>query len=147
MAEYTAKDIGRRMVQLSIDNGIWISNLKLQKLLYFAWLDYFDKYGRHLFDDDNFQAWKYGPVVPSVYYEFWVHAGNIIMGTYPPSKDVDETTSKFLLDILKKYEKTGLGKIVEKSHESAPWAENYVEGRRVEIPYQQMEAEAKRFPI
>ena len=141
---YTAKDIGRRMVQLSIDNGIWISNLKLQKLLYFAWLEHAASGRGPLFKDEEFQAWKYGPVVPSVYYDFWRFAGNTIMATFPPSQEINKGTSDFLLGILREYKDVGLGRIVEKSYESAPWKRNYVPGEKNVIPYADMEAEARR---
>ena len=141
---YTAKDIGRRMVQLSIDNGIRISNLKLQKLLYFAWLEHAASGRGPLFKDEEFQAWKYGPVVPSVYYDFWRFAGNTIMATFPPSQEINKDTSDFLLEILREYKDVGLGRIVEKSHESSPWKRNYVPGEKNVIPYADMEAEARR---
>lgn len=66
---YSAKDIGRETVNLSIDSKCWISNLKLQKLLYFSWLEYYRRNGTPLFEEE-FEAWKYGPVVPSVYYDY-----------------------------------------------------------------------------
>ena len=46
-----------------------ISNLQLQKILYYIQHDFLKKNNKPLFDDD-FEAWKFGPVVPSVYYEY-----------------------------------------------------------------------------
>ncbi|WP_303996262.1 Panacea domain-containing protein [Desulfovibrio piger] len=45
------------------------TQMKLQKLLYFAHGWFLALYGKPLLDE-TFQAWKYGPVVPSVYHEF-----------------------------------------------------------------------------
>lgn len=44
----------------------YISNLILNKLLYFAQGHCLAETGRPLFDDD-FEAWEYGPVIPSFY--------------------------------------------------------------------------------
>ena len=54
-----------------------ITNLKLQKLLYFAYGIHLALYDTPLFDTP-IQAWKLGPVVPSVYREFKVHGENPI---------------------------------------------------------------------
>jgi uncharacterized phage-associated protein len=46
-----------------------LSNLKLQKLLYYAQGHYLATAGQPLFDD-RIQAWSHGPVVPTVYHEY-----------------------------------------------------------------------------
>ena len=45
---YDAVNLARRMVQLSIEKKIPLTNLKLQKLLYYAWMDYYRENGRFL---------------------------------------------------------------------------------------------------
>ncbi|WP_312280967.1 type II toxin-antitoxin system antitoxin SocA domain-containing protein [Oscillibacter sp.] len=49
--------------------GVKITPMKLQKLIYFAYRDYLQGTGRKAFND-AIQKWKYGPVVQSVYDEF-----------------------------------------------------------------------------
>jgi uncharacterized phage-associated protein len=51
----------------NIDDGV--SDMKLQKLLYFAQEASLRRRGRKLFDED-IEAWQYGPVIPAVYHEF-----------------------------------------------------------------------------
>ena len=143
---YSAKDIGRATVRLSVDSKCWISNLKLQKLLYFAWLEYFKRTGRPLFDEE-FQAWKYGPVVPSVYYEYWCNASNILFSSKRTSEPIDDDTLDFLQEMLKNYDKVSVREMVEKSHNSKPWIDNYVVGRKNIIPKASMEVESSRFSI
>jgi len=46
-----------------------ITNLKLQKLLYYSQGHYLAEFGKELFQDD-IVAWKHGPVVSSIYYQF-----------------------------------------------------------------------------
>ena len=49
---YNAVDLARRLIKLSIENEIWLTNMKLQKLLYFAWKDYYREHRRYLFEDE-----------------------------------------------------------------------------------------------
>lgn len=46
-----------------------ITNLKLQKLLYYAQGKYMAKYNKPLFNEE-IQAWKHGPVVPEIYRKY-----------------------------------------------------------------------------
>ena len=138
---YNAVDIGRTTVQLSLDNGLCLTNLKLQKLLYFAWIEYFKKTGKPLFDDD-FEAWKYGPVVPSVYYDFWQYAGSTIVFARTPSSPVDAMTKEFLLSMLEKYKDCNAYELIDASHDTAAWRDSYVQGCKRRIPRLSMEAEA-----
>ena len=46
-----------------------VTPMKLQKLLYFVYKEYYQRYRQRLFSEE-FLAWKYGPVLQSVYYEF-----------------------------------------------------------------------------
>lgn len=43
-----------------------MSNIKLQKMMFFAFINYYLKTGKELFDD-NFEAWIYSPVLPNIY--------------------------------------------------------------------------------
>ena len=45
-----------------IEQGEPISNLQLQKILYFIQGEYLSKIGKPLFEAD-FEAWQYGPVI------------------------------------------------------------------------------------
>lgn len=54
-----------------------LSHLKLQKLLYFLHGHYLAKTGKNLVDDD-FVAWEYGPVNPSLYYKLRRHGSRPI---------------------------------------------------------------------
>ena len=49
-------------------SGWSISNLKVHKLLFLSHVFYADKYGGKLIDD-SFEAWVYGPVLPSLYHK------------------------------------------------------------------------------
>lgn len=137
--EYKAVDIARKMVQLSIEHRLWITNLQLQKILYFTWADYYGKYHERLFEDKPFQAWKYGPVVDDVYREYRRNMARLIFLTMEPEEDMT-AVSGYLLDSLKKYHRMGTVALVDKAHEKgSPWDLCYVEGRKEEIPFSLIE--------
>lgn len=47
-----------------------ISNIQLIKMLYIAQGLSLALLDKEIFDDDRIEAWKYGPVIPSIYHEF-----------------------------------------------------------------------------
>ena len=63
-------DVAKLFISLSSDDDSGISNLKLQKLAYYAQgfhLALFD--GEPLFDE-SIEAWTHGPVVPELYHHY-----------------------------------------------------------------------------
>ncbi|HEN5507481.1 TPA: SocA family protein, partial [Legionella pneumophila] len=51
------------------EHGEPLTNLKLQKLLYYAQGWYLALYNKPLFDD-KIEAWVHGPVIPAAYHSF-----------------------------------------------------------------------------
>ncbi len=138
MKGYDAVDLARRMVQLSLEKKIPLTNLKLQKLLYYAWMDYYKANGTFLYGN-GIQAWPYGPVVPDAYYEFWTNVSNVIRYTRKPREEIDPETEVFLECVLDRYRgvsNTSLKEMTVKRN--TPWAMHYVRGRKAEIPFRTM---------
>ena len=46
-----------------------VSNLRLQKILYIAHMMYLGENRVPLIEDEQFQAWDYGPVLPTLYHQ------------------------------------------------------------------------------
>ena len=65
---YKAIDLANYIVEKCIKDDNPITNLQLQKILYFIQKDFL-KRGTRAFSDD-IEAWKFGPVVPNVYFYF-----------------------------------------------------------------------------
>lgn len=108
-----------------------LTNLKLQKLLYFAQVEYLKKYGTPLFDDE-IQAWQYGPVVKSVYDWLKCYGSYVITDFDVELEDFNnlpENIKDFLEAIWKKYVKYSAWGLVEKTHEKgSPWDIVYADG-------------------
>jgi uncharacterized phage-associated protein len=56
-------------IYVANDTGSFISNLKLQKLVYYAQAWHLGIYDAPLFDED-FEAWVHGPVIPALFYQY-----------------------------------------------------------------------------
>lgn len=65
---YNAIDLSKYIVSKCVADGEPISNLQLQKILYYIQKVFLQR-GEIAFTDD-IEAWQFGPVVPNVYYHF-----------------------------------------------------------------------------
>ena len=71
-------DVAKCFLYLDSENeGDGLSNLKLQKLIYYAQGFYGAIFDKPLFDNGIY-AWTHGPVVPELYQEYKQHGSNRI---------------------------------------------------------------------
>lgn len=75
----TAEAVADYLLWMARERGEVLTNLKLQKLLYYAQAWYLALRDRPLFADD-FQAWIHGPVLPSQHQRFRANVWQPIMG-------------------------------------------------------------------
>lgn len=74
---FSPSNISNNILWRSFDSGVAVSPMKLQKLLYFVASEYAKETGQPLLAEP-FRAWRYGPVVRSVYDEFKSFRGDPI---------------------------------------------------------------------
>ena len=67
------------LVSHACENNKLISNLQLQKMLFFAQVDYMKKHDWNKLFDDEIHAWQYGPVIPYVYNAYSRYGGSPIL--------------------------------------------------------------------
>lgn len=77
---YPASLIAYAFVKKGIDEGKFVTQMKLQKLVYFAQGYHLAKYHEPLLNE-NFQAWQFGPVVPEIYQDFKLYGSKLITDT------------------------------------------------------------------
>lgn len=112
---YTAKDIAKYIVNKCIKDNRPVSNLQLQKILYFCQKEYREMTGLVLFNDD-FEAWPYGPVVPSVYKTFSLFAGMKINREMEMDVSIDPETRNIIDPIIEKYSSFAAWDLVSITH-------------------------------
>lgn len=129
------KDIARFIVQHYIDSSNPTTNMKLQKMLYFAWIEFFKKTNKPLFENKIY-AWKFGPVVPEVYNEYRIFAGINISFTESP-KNIPRDVAVFLRGFADKYKDRTASGLVSRTHSlGGPWERVYKpDVKNTEIPF------------
>ncbi|WP_440445357.1 Panacea domain-containing protein [Phascolarctobacterium succinatutens] len=136
---YEALLIARFAINYSNKKEYGISNLKLQKILYFIQAYFLITVNKPCFSD-CIEAWDFGPVVPVVYHEFkQFGSGNIpkidsyFMGNIFDVKvkkfddssidDCDKRNIESVIDEFKDFSATDLVKL---THSQDPWKNAYV---------------------
>lgn len=124
----TANDAARFMVNLCIDDKHPISNLQLQKILYFCQLESYRRSGTPLFCDD-FEAWRYGPVIPSVYRLFSIFGGLAISGRVKEHVDLSSSEKSLIQGVTRRLRKLRPWELVAETHsDGSPWDLTYRDG-------------------
>jgi uncharacterized phage-associated protein len=120
----SASEVARYLLSLvDEEKGQVISNLALQKLLYYCQGYYLGLKKEKLFEEEVV-AWKYGPVVPAVYEEYNRYGSNPL--PVPTIEDEElnglDTEQKEIMDTVfefyKDYSAIGL---MRKTHKETPW--------------------------
>ena len=94
-----------------------ISNLVLQKLLYFIQAYSLVKYGEKAFTE-KIEAWMYGPVVPEAYYNI-KHNNNFYKND--AYKMLDKKTSGIVEEVVDVFGKINPFVLVDLTHSYSPW--------------------------
>ena len=140
---YSAHSIARYIINWCNNHSTRITNLKLQKLLYFLQGEIVKRTGERLIKED-FYAWQLGPVIPEVYNEFSMYSSS----TLPKQESnitFDPELEKHIDTALSKYANRPAWDLVYLSHSQDPWKYNHqIFGDRAIIPFKSIEDFFKR---
>ncbi|MFZ4703068.1 MAG: Panacea domain-containing protein [Candidatus Methylumidiphilus sp.] len=129
----TAKDVAQFFIMKGLDDEeSGISNLKLQKLLYYA-----KGFHQAIFDEPLFPeklwAWTYGPVVPDVYHEYKKYGrGPITELEYDPTPKLDEDQTELLNEVWSVLGQFSAWKLRDMSHNEKPWLDHERDASMIE---------------
>lgn len=118
----TCNDVAEYFLTLVDEEvGDLMSNLKLQKLVYYAQGLYLAMYDKPLFNE-NVEAWQHGPVVPELYHFYKEHGS----GAIPIPKNIDfdkyhDEIKEFLNEVYAVYGQFSAFKLSNMTHEEPPW--------------------------
>jgi uncharacterized phage-associated protein len=116
------------LAQSSEDAGDLISNLKLQKLVYYAQGFSLALNRRPLFNE-QIEAWLHGPVVPDLYHVYKAFGSGHI--PHPEEFDLDTFTAEereLLDEVYEFYGQYSAWRLRQLTHDETPWRESYREG-------------------
>jgi len=121
-----ANDITNYFLSKTIEEDSKITNLKLQKLLYYSQGLHLALFDKELFSE-RIEAWQHGPVCVSIYHDFKKYGSNII-----PCEDCEKEFSKilspeqteFLDEIYDVFGQFSAWKLRDMTHEEPTWINN-----------------------
>jgi len=120
--------------------GDVITNLKLQKLLYYAQAWHLVNYNRRRLFSDPIEAWDLGPVVPEIYRK-WKRYGS---SPIPYSSNGKEKAPfqgyqiDFLIEFFRVFSNLSATALVSMSHSEAPWQNAHRRGKNSQISLSEM---------
>lgn len=108
------------------EKGDIISNLKLQKLLYYM-QGYHLAFFNEKFFEDHLEAWTYGPVVPTAYHRFKEFGPKAIILDPNEYQEIELNPAQedMFNQVLNEYGKFSAIKLMEMTHKETPWKEAF----------------------
>lgn len=134
---YDVLSVCKFIISNEDENGRSVSNLRLQKLLYFIQGQFLIERNELCFHNE-IEAWKYGPVVPDAYrvYKFY---GSSSIQENDNDSEIDDAFAELIERTLEEGSSFTTGQLIEQSHiEGGPWEKNYCEGYKKIIPESDM---------
>jgi len=124
---YRAEDIAKWFLSRNRETNVLeggdenISNLKLQKLLYYAQGTHYALTEKKLFNED-IMAWTHGPVVESIYHRYKENGSDGIK--FEEEYDInyiDKDTKQILEEVYDCFGQYSAWKLRNMTHEEEPW--------------------------
>jgi uncharacterized phage-associated protein len=141
--KYSVFDIAEYFIfNAAKDDQELLSNLKLQKLVYYAQGLHLAIYNKSLFDE-KIIAWQYGPVVPELYHKYKSNGSKGIPSQkkYDPSL-IDKKTREFLNEVYDAFGQFSAVRLMELAHSDKCWIDA---GIGNEIKHQAMASCLKQY--
>lgn len=126
---YIAKQIAEYfLAKVDEDEGDLISNLKLQKLCYYAQGIGIAVRAEPMFRE-RIEAWLHGPVVPDLYRDYREHKSSAIPAIGNLDLNVYDDADRLILDdVFDFYGQYSASRLRQMTHEEAPWKDAYIDG-------------------
>jgi len=127
---YDAVELSKYIVTKCVNEDCPISNLQLQKILYYIQKGFLKRADGKAAFIDEIEAWQFGPVVPSVYYYFCGFGAMPISRKYMDC-GIEESEDKNLIDsiVITKRKLNPWEMVAETHKENGAWDMTYQNGK------------------
>ncbi len=119
MADYTSAQAAHGIIAFCNKHGDFVSNLRLQKLLYYAQAWHLALRDAPLFEE-RLEAWVHGPVQPTIYHTF-KQFGSQPIEYSPNDGEFPVPLLRHITDVMKAYGSLSAYDLERLSHSEAPW--------------------------
>ena len=124
---YSAIDLAKYVVSKCAKDNHPISNLQLQKILYYIQKDFLNR--NDIAFPDAIEAWPFGPVVPNVYYHYCGYGAMPIL-SLREEYEIDLEDKKFVDPLIERKRKLDPWTMVAETHKTdGAWDKIYKDGR------------------
>ena len=140
---YNVLDISVYIINYCNKSYYYISNIKLQQILYFTQVAFLVIYNKECFQEE-IEAWDFGPVIPTIYERFCKY-GNLNIPTIEEYIDKSRgiwhaVTKEFDVNIISESDRElinqmvnecsgySASELVEITHRQSPWINAYIKG-------------------
>ena len=116
-----------------------ITHLSAQKILYFCHMFYMGRQKDNFRPllEEKFEAWAYGPVLPSLYEELRIFGGDVITSFYKVDEIEDPKIIGVVKEVAEKLAKKEAWQLVSLTHSSnSAWAKYYAPKAHRKIPHE-----------
>lgn len=128
---YSALDVAKYVIKHEHDKAREISNLRLQKLLYFVQAKVLVETDAPCFDDE-IEAWDFGPVVPAVYYAYKIFGSwDIVIDDSVPF--INKSVAAYIDSIVDYCKDYPTFQLVDITHKQSPWKNARQKGKKTII--------------
>lgn len=120
---YPVSQIAKALLRLAYNAegaGDLMTNMKLQKMLYYEQGYHLAQFGTPLFNEP-IEAWQYGPVVPSVYDAYSQYGRNGIEPEDVAFEFESEEEMNLFFKVFEVYNKFSAYGLMELTHKESPW--------------------------
>lgn len=125
VAEYL---IHLKNIDKELDEEYSLSNLKLQKLLYYCQGAHYVWDRERLITDDIFEAWDYGPVIRTIYHQYKKFGQNdITLNTFAHADKFEKLNlneRETIQAVWNQLKNLSAFELVEQTHNEEPWRES-----------------------
>jgi uncharacterized phage-associated protein len=139
------REVANAILDAAAGDGVSLSNLALNKIVYFAHAWYLATYAKPLVDS-HFEAWQYGPVHPQLYHQLKRFGDQPIESRLtridlqtgrdvPVDVKLDDDEAEHILKITRFYGVRSASWLVQATHEpGAPWDQVWSVAERSPCP-------------
>lgn len=125
----TALDVADEFVRLSLQDQRPLTNMKVQKLTYIAY-GYWLGFTNYQLFQDSVEAWRYGPVIPTLYYHLAKYGANFIQEAIITNRanaiSPGSEESELIAIVYDKYKDLSAGQLSYLTHlPNTPWSKTW----------------------
>jgi uncharacterized phage-associated protein len=146
-----AEDVASKFLEFSMRDAKYITPLKLQKLMYFAYGAYAKLHDKPLFGEE-FQAWRLGPVLRTIFHKFkffggenikdYGHNGRIVNlkeHGFIFETQMDKETEELIENVWNQLKDVDAKTLSDWTHlNNSPWHQSYEENKNNPINFKEV---------